>query len=289
MRAPAPAALPTEATCAEVAVRDHAEHHRVLGVDVAAEGAGEAGCGRRCSTPRSSISSATPAYSAAFASWIARTSFCVIFIGTSPRAARKRRCGRRRRSRSLRAASAPSMTPSWLMMPARYISAMTSMMPEPQTPVTPVRGRRRGEARIVRPQVAADHLEARLERRGIDAHALDGAGRRALAAADLRALEGGAGRARAGEQPLAVAEHDLGIGADVDQQRDLVAEVRPLGEDHAGGVGADVAGDAGQHVDARVRDARRYRAPRRGSVSAWSTASANGAPPSSTGSMPSTR
>jgi hypothetical protein len=29
------------------------------------------------------------------------------------------------------------MTPSSVMMPARYISAMISMMPEPQTPVTP--------------------------------------------------------------------------------------------------------------------------------------------------------
>ena len=42
MRAPVPAALPAEATCAEIAVRDHAEHHGVLDVDVAAEGAGEA-------------------------------------------------------------------------------------------------------------------------------------------------------------------------------------------------------------------------------------------------------
>ena len=33
---------------------------------------------------------------------------------------------------------APSTRPSWLMMPARYISAITSMMPEPQMPVTPV-------------------------------------------------------------------------------------------------------------------------------------------------------
>ena len=41
--------------------------------------------------------------------------------------------------RSLRAASAPSITPSCVMTPARYSSAMTSMMPEPQTPVTPVR------------------------------------------------------------------------------------------------------------------------------------------------------
>jgi hypothetical protein len=36
----------------------------------------------------------------------------------------------------------------------------------------------------------------------------------------------------------AVAEHDLGVGADIDQQRHRVIEIRPLGEHHAGGVGA---------------------------------------------------
>ena len=35
-------------------------------------------------------------------------------------------------------AKAPSTTPSVVMIPARYISAMTSMIPEPQMPVTPV-------------------------------------------------------------------------------------------------------------------------------------------------------
>ena len=129
---------------------------------------------------------------------------------------------------------------------------MTSMMPEPQTPVTPVRAVAASESRIVRPELAADHLVARLERRRVDAHALDRAGRGALAAGDLRALEGGARRARAGEQALAVAEHDFRIRADVDEERDLVALVGPLGEDHAGAVGADVARDAGQDVDARV-------------------------------------
>ncbi len=41
MRAPVPAALPAERTCAQVAVGNHAENHRVLDVDVAAERAGE--------------------------------------------------------------------------------------------------------------------------------------------------------------------------------------------------------------------------------------------------------
>ena len=52
---------------------------------------------------------------------------------------------------------------------------------------------------------------------------------------------------------LAVAEQDLGVGADVDDQHQLVRLVRRLGERHGGGVGADVAGDAGQDVDAGVR------------------------------------
>ena len=86
----------------------------------------------------------------------------------------------------------------------------------------------------------------------IDAHALDRARRGALAAADLRAFERGSGRARAGEQPAAVAEDDLGVGADVDQQRHRIRQIGPLGEHDARGVGADVPGDARQHVDARV-------------------------------------
>ena len=67
------------------------------------------------------------------------------------------------------------------MMPARYISAIASMMPEPQMPVTPVCGDGLLEARLVRPQIDADHPVARLERLGIDADALDGAGCGALA------------------------------------------------------------------------------------------------------------
>ncbi len=106
-----------------------------------------------------------------------------------------------------------------------------------------------GEARLVRPEIAADHFELGLERRAVDAHALDRARRRALAAGDLRPLERGAGRRGAGEQPLAIAEHDLGVGADVDQKGQFVLEMGTLGEHDACGVGADMAGDAGQRID----------------------------------------
>ena len=108
------------------------------------------------------------------------------------------------------------------------------------------------EPRLIGPQVRPDHLEARLEGRRVDAHALDRPGRGALAAADLRALEGRSRGAGAGEQPAAVAEHDLRVGADVHQQRELIGQVGALGEDDAGGIRADVAGDAGQGVDARA-------------------------------------
>ena len=156
-------------------------------------------------------------------------------------------------------------------------------------PVTPVVRGLLGEARLVRPEVGADDLEARLEGRGVDAHPLDGAGRGPLAAGDLRALEGRAGRRGGGEQPVPVAQHDLGIGADVDDQGHLVDEMRRLGEDDAGGIGADMAGDAGQHVDPGVgMDASRSISLAQ-SVIASSVASAKGAPPSSVGSMPSSR
>ena len=57
---------------------------------------------------------------------------------------------------------------------------------------------------------------------------------------------------RAGEQPLAIAKHDLGVGADVDQKGQFVLEVRTLGEHDPCGISADMAGDAGQRVDKRA-------------------------------------
>ncbi len=120
----------------------------------------------------------------------------------------------------------------------------------------------------------------------VDAHPLDRARRRALAAADLRALEGRAGRARGGEQPVAVAQHDLGVRADVDDQR----RSPPPG----------AAPRPGSRRRCRRRRGRRCRAGRRrgrpggragrarppAGRTARSVASAKGAPPSSVGSMP---
>ena len=138
------------------------------------------------------------------------------------------------------------------MMPARYISAITSMMPEPHTPVMPVAAVASLETALVGPQIRADELETRFERLTIDAHALDRSGRRALPAADLRAFECRARGTRAGHQARAIAEHDLGVGADVHQQSHLVGKIRAFSQHHAGGIRADVPGNARQHVNARV-------------------------------------
>ena len=148
---------------------------------------------------------------------------------------------------------------------------------------------RAGEARLVRPDLAADHPEAGLERLRVDPHALDRARRGALAAADLRPLERRPGRARRGEQPVAVAEHDLGVRADVDDQVDLVAEIRRLGEDHAGRIGADVARRCRAARRRARRDSPGCRGRAAGRRTASSIVSANGAPPSSVGSRPSRR
>jgi hypothetical protein len=107
---------------------------------------------------------------------------------------------------------------------------------------------RLGEARVVGPEFRADHPEARLQGLAVDAHPLDGAGGGALAAGDLRPLKGRPGRRGAGQQALLVAEHDLGVGADVDHQGHLVAQVWALRQDDACRIGAHVAGDAGQDV-----------------------------------------
>ena len=176
-----------------------------------------------------------PARSAALASWIARTSFCVIAIRRSGSSASPHSTYENVRpsatTRGERSARSPCTTPSRSITPARYISATTSMIPDPQMPVTPVLATFGGERGIVRPHVDADHLEPRLERDRVDAHALDRARGGALTRADLRALERRSGRARRRELLMPIAEHDLGVGADVDEQLHVLGPVRSLRQD----------------------------------------------------------
>ena len=138
---------------------------------------------------------------------------------------------------------------------------MTSTMPEPQMPVTPVSAVASSKPGSSDQSLGADDPEARLEGLAVDPHALDRARRRPLATADLGALEGRPGRARGGEQEVAVTQDDLGVRPDVDDELDDLALVRGLREDHPGGIGPDVAGDARQHIDPGTRSASGARAP----------------------------
>ena len=188
--------------------------------------------------------------------------------------------------RSLRAARPPSITPSSLMMPARNISPIASMMPEPQMPVTPTSAAVAREFRLVGPVVAADHLDLRLERDGIDPDALDRARRRALAAGNLRALEGRAGRG--GRRRPAASLLPSTISALVPTSTSSVISSPRCGPSDSvapAAVGADMPGNAGEGVDARALVDRQTEIAG-AEVQRSETASANGAPPSSVGSMP---
>jgi hypothetical protein len=69
-----------------------------------------------------------------------------------------------------------------------------------------------------------------------------------LICAPSKAGTGGRG---AGEHALRVAQQDLGIGADIDDERQFGLRAGGLGQRDGGGVGAHMARDAGQEVDAR--------------------------------------
>ena len=120
-----------------------------------------------------------------------------------------------------------------------------------------------GEARLVRPGIDADDPEARLEgRRGRCGRARSRPARRAGRHVIWAPSNAGPVGLDAASSRSPFAEHDLGVRADVDDERHRLGLVRLLGEDHAGRVGADVAGDARQHVDPRARDGRGGRARR---------------------------
>ena len=141
IRAPVPAALPGRPHMIQAAIRDHAQHHGVGRVDMAAERAGQRHpVHGRDAIPVHQQLHAGIERSLAQAGSRGRRS------GRSGsaadrrhgRGAGRRRCGRRRRSAGCAPPSARRCRPSAVRIPARNISASTSMMPEPQIPVIPV-------------------------------------------------------------------------------------------------------------------------------------------------------
>ena len=112
-----------------------------------------------------------------------------------------------------------------------------------------------GEFGLVAPYVGTDHLEAGLVRVVVDPDALDRSGGRAHARRDLRALERRAGRRGCGVGALGRAEHDLGVGADIDHQLWFDGGVCAFVECGRRSVGADMAGDARADMAAGVGQA----------------------------------
>jgi hypothetical protein len=101
-----------------------------------------------------------------------------------------------------RFASVPSIVPSVVSTPARWSSAIASMIPEPQTPVT-------AAANLGRPpRFAANHADARSKVSGRCVRRFPGA----RWPHDLRAERRPVGLR--GEQSVAVAENDLGVDID---------------------------------------------------------------------------
>ena len=107
-------------------------------------------------------------------------------------------------------------------------------MPEPQMP---------------RGGCVADGAIGRLGGGAVDPDLLDGPGGGAHPGDDAGALEGGPRRAGAGDQPILVAQHDLAVGAHVDEQGDglLLGHARAQ---HAGrDIGAHIGAHAGEAID----------------------------------------
>ena len=153
--------------------------------------------------------------------------------------------------RAVRAWALPAMVPSASRMPARYISASASMIPEPQIPVTPVAA------------VASANPSSSDQRSQPMTLTLTSSVSRSMR---TRSIAPGAAR-----WPASIcAPSKAGpVGDDAASSRSLlpstisalvptstissfIGPVRGFGQHHASRVGPHVAGDAGQHVDARA-------------------------------------
>ena len=121
---------------------------------------------------------------------------------------------------------------------------------------------------------------------GAHLHDLDRARRRPHAAPDRGALERRAGRGGGGEEPVAVAEHELAVRADVQEQPHPRVAVHPRGQEPGDDVAADVSAEGGEdHRPGAVVDLDPDLG--RQDLGEQPVDMMNGATPSASGSMPS--
>ncbi len=136
----------------------------------------------------------------------------------------------------------------------------------------------------------ADDAGARFQRRHGLLLRADGAGRGALAAGDLGALEGGPGGRGAGEQALACEPSTISALVPT-STASMMSSLRWGDSDSTTAAASAPTWPAmhGQHVELRAPALKPRSSSRAGRVRDRPVASANGAPPSSIGSMPSSR
>ena len=91
--------------------------------------------------------------------------------------------------------------------------------------------------------VRADDAERGLHGIAVDLDGFDRAVGRAHAAGDVAALKGGTGRAGAGHHKVAVAEDQLAVGAEVDEERELILVPDEARERARGDIAADIRAD----------------------------------------------
>ena len=87
----------------------------------------------------------------------------------------------------------------------------------------------------------------------VDGDRLDRSRCGAHAVADGRGLEGGPGWCSRGHEALAVADHDLAVGADVDEQAQSLVTVHPGRQGARDDVAADVGAEGGEDDRTRMR------------------------------------
>ena len=106
-----------------------------------------------------------------------------------------------------------------------------------------------GKAILIGPQVRANNFKARLQGLRVDANTLNGTCGCTLAATYLGTLKGWTSGTGTGQQAVSITEDNLSIGTHIHQQGHAVLILGLFGKNNAGGIGANMTGNTGQHIE----------------------------------------
>ena len=192
-------------------------------------------------------------------------------------------------TRGVPVASADAHQAAFVQQPAMRISATASMMPEPQMPVIPARRCPRRTLPHPTTGRSRSRESAAPWSRGRCGSPRSRRARRAGPTEICAPSKAGPVGDEQARHPAVSPKQDLGIGAHIDDQHQIVGLAGLLAQRDGGGIGAHMAGDTGQDIGARTRVDRAQIQLARVQRDASDVASAKGAWPSSTGSIPSNR